>query len=70
MSVAANREEKKRFCIDLFRWVNEFCEAKKFRIESVSDIQKVVKKGCWMVSFDLKSAFHHVQVHRKYLCSR
>ena len=62
MSVAANREEKKRFCIDLSRWVNEFCGAKKFRIESMSDFQKVVKKVCWRFSFDLKSAFHQIQV--------
>ena len=44
--------------------------AKKFRIESVSDFMKTVKQVCWVWFYDLKSAFHHIQVvekHRKYL---
>ena len=70
LSVASNRQGKKRLCIDLSRHVNQFCSAKKFRIESVTDFQKSVKKGSWMFSFDLKSAFHHLlmnKAHRKFL---
>ena len=52
------------------REVNLACEAKKFKIESISDFMKVVRKGAWVVYYDLKSAFHHVEVipkHRRFL---
>ena len=66
MSVASNREGKKRLCIDLSRHVNDYCKAKKFRIESVSEFSKAVKKGSWLFSFDLKSAYHHVVIHKNH----
>ena len=66
MSVASNREGKKRLCIDLSRHVNDYCKAKKFRIESVSEFCKAVKKGSWLFSFDLKSAYHHVVIHKNH----
>ena len=66
MSVASNREGKKRLCIDLSRHVNDYCKAKKFRIESVLEFSKAVKKGSWLFSFDLKSAYHHVVIHKNH----
>ena len=30
--------------IDLSRWVNDFCVAKKFRIDSVSDFQNTLER--------------------------
>ena len=68
--VASNRVGKQRLCIDLSRHVNNSCVAKRFKIESVSEFVKVVKQGAWCWLYDLKSAFHHVNViekHRKYL---
>ena len=70
LSVASNKEGKLQLCIDLSRCVNNHCQAKKFRIESVPDLMKTVNKGDWLYSFDLKSAFHHVNIHeshQKYL---
>ena len=67
MSVASNREGKKRLCIDLSRHVNDYCKAKKFRIESVLEFSKAVKKGSWLFSFDLKSAYHHVVIHKNHV---
>ena len=48
MSVASNRKGKRRLCIDLSRHVNDSCRAKKLRVESVSDLTKVVKQGAWV----------------------
>ena len=70
LSVASNAKGKKRLCLDLSRHVNEHVQANKFRIESVMEFQKSVKEGSWCYYFDLKSAFHHVNIidkHRKYL---
>ena len=70
LSVASNKKGKLRLCLDLSRKVNLACEAKKFKIESISDFMKVVRKGAWVVFYDLKSAFHHVEVipkHRRFL---
>ena len=70
LSVAANKKGKKRLCLDLSRHVNLACEAKRFRIESITEFAKVVKKGAWVVYYDLKSAFHHVEIivkHRRFL---
>ena len=70
LSVASNKKGKKRLCLDLSRHVNESCQAKRFRIESVQDFIKAVKQGSWCWFYDLKSAFHHISIiqkHRKYL---
>ena len=68
--VASNKKGKKRLCLDLSRHVNESCQAKKFRIESIQDFIKTVKQGSWCWYYDLKSAFHHISIiqkHRKFL---
>ena len=70
LSVAANKKGKLRLCLDLSRHVNLTCDAKRFKIESITEFVKVVRKGAWVVYYDLKSAFHHVEViskHRRFL---
>ena len=70
LTVASNKKGKKRLCLDLSRHVNESCQAKKFRIESIQDFIKTVKQGSWCWYYDLKSAYHHVSIiekHRKFL---
>ena len=70
LSVAANKKGKLRLCLDLSRHVNLACDAKKFKIESIREFAKVVRKGAWVVYYDLKSAFHHIEViskHRRFL---
>ena len=57
-------------CLDLSRNVNEVIATKSFRIESITDFLKEVKQGAWVWFYDLKSAYHHLQIvpkHRKYL---
>ena len=44
LSIAANKKGKQRLCLDLSRWVNKSCVAKKFRIESLDEFMRVVKQ--------------------------
>ena len=70
LTVAINDRGKKRLCIDLSRYVNEFTLATKFRIESTVQFLQVVQPGDYMWSFDLKSAYHQIEMfepHQKYL---
>ena len=66
LTVAINDRGKKRLCIDLSRYVNEFTTATKFRIESTVHFLQVVKEGDWMYAFDLKSAYHLVEMFREH----
>ena len=70
LTVAINDRGKKRLCIDLSRYVNEFTEAKKFKIESTMQFLQVVQPGDFMYGFDLKAAYHQVPMfepHWRYL---
>ena len=70
LTVAVNSNGKKRLCIDLSRYVNSYTKVTKFKIESTMQFLQVVKKGDYMWSFDLRSAYHQIPIfeeHQKYL---
>ena len=70
LTVAVNDKGKKRLCINLSRYINEFTVAKKFKIESTVQFLQVVKPGDFLWAFDLKSAYHQIPMfeeHWKYL---
>ena len=70
LTVAINDRGKRRLCIDLSRYVNEYTLAIKFRIESTVQFLQVVEQGDYMWSFDLKSAYHQIEMfepHWRYL---
>lgn len=67
LSVAFNAKGKPRLCIDLSRCYNLHSKAVKFRIESTQEVLKVIMKGDWMASFDLKSAYLQVPVNKNYV---
>ena len=67
LSVAFNAKGKPRLCIDLSRCYNLHSKAVKFRIESTQEVLKVIRKGDWMASFDLKSAYLQVPVNENYV---
>ena len=49
--------------------LSEFVEYKHFKIESLEDVLKIIKKDVWMASVDLKNAFFTISVyilHQKY----
>ena len=66
LTVAINGVGKKRLCIDLSRCVNEVNPAPKFKIESTLQFLQVVKAGDWMFAFDLKSAYHQIEMFREH----
>ena len=66
LSVATNSKSKKRLCIDLSRKYNGLSEAKKFKIESTKQALQVIRRGDWMFSFDLKSAYLMIPVHPRF----
>lgn len=52
------------------RPLNEFLTAPKFKMETLSNVCKMLKPGDWLTSIDLKDAFLHVPIRpssRKYL---
>lgn len=56
---------KKRFILDL-RYVNEFIQPPKFKLDDLKIALEFVRKGGYMVSFDIKSGYYHLQVHKDY----
>ena len=66
LTVAINGVGKKPLCIDLSRYVNEFMTAAKFRIESTLQFLQVVKVGDFLFAFDLKSAYHQIEMFKEH----
>ena len=66
LTVAINAVGKKRLCIDLSRCVNEVNNSYKFRIESTLKFLEVVQQGDWLFAFDLKSAYHQIEMFKKH----
>jgi hypothetical protein len=66
LTVAINGVGKRRLCIDLSRCVNEVNASYKFRIESTLQFLQVVKQGDWLFAFDLKSAYHQIEMFKEH----
>ena len=66
LTVAVKDRGKKCLCINLSRYVNEFTTAAKFRIESNLQFLQVVKVGDDLYAFDLKSAYHQIEMFREH----
>ena len=45
------------------KYLNEFVEYKHFKMESLEDVFKIIKKDVWVASVDLKDAFFTIPVH-------
>ena len=63
LSVVVNARGKKRLVIDL-RYVNQFILMEKFKYEGFSIVPQLFSKGVFFISFDLKSGYHHVDIHK------
>ena len=64
-----NNGKKLRLILDL-RYVNMHLKSQKFKLEDWKTITEVYGKGDFLVTFDLKSGYHHIEIaeaHRKYL---
>lgn len=60
LSVSVNSKGKERLILDL-RYVNQFVDKQKFKLEGVKEVLDYVKKGSFAFKFDLKS---HRNSHR------
>ena len=45
------------------KYLNEFANFRHFKMESLKDVFKTIKKDVWMTSFDLKDYFFTVPMH-------
>ena len=67
LSVAEGK--KLRLVIDL-RHVNQYLAKPKFKYEDLRSLSQVLEEGSWFFTWDLKSGYHHVDIHeenQKYL---
>ena len=62
LSVPVQRSGKKRLILDL-RHVNQYLEKQKIKYEDWKVGLYYFQKGHFMISFDLKSGYHHIDIH-------
>ena len=63
LSVVFNAKGKPRLVIDL-RYVNQFLPECKFKYEGLDLIPSLFSSGDFFTTFDLKSGYHHVDIHQ------
>jgi hypothetical protein len=69
LTVSVNDSGKQRLVLDL-RHVNKYAQKQKIKFEGVNEAKQYVKKGNYMVKFDMLSGYHHLNIHsehQKYL---
>lgn len=69
LTVSVNATGKKRLVLDL-RHLNQFVEKQKVKFEGVNETLQYAKKNKYMIKYDLKSGYHHIDIHpdfHKYL---
>jgi hypothetical protein len=62
ITVAVNASGKQRMVLDL-RTVNPLLLVPRYKYEDVSTAGNYFKKDGWMATFDLKSGYHHIDIH-------
>ena len=55
--------KKLRLVLDL-RHVNAYLKKFKFRYENLKTLAKIFEKGFYLATFDLKSGYHHIAIHK------
>ena len=69
LSVVANTQGKLRLVLNL-HYLNQFLWKDRFKYEDLRVAMLMFQKGDYLISFDLKSGYHHVDIyepHRQYL---
>ena len=51
--------KKLRLVLDLSRHVNKYVRYCQFKYETWSDVRQVISEGCYIITFDFKSGYHH-----------
>ena len=65
LSVVRNSEGKERLVLNL-RYLNRYLYKESFKYEDIRVALLLFQKGDYMFSFDLKSGYHHVDIHRQH----
>ena len=65
LSVVVNPSGKQRLVLDL-RYVNQFLPNRKFKYEGLELVPSLFSRGDFFTTFDLKSGYHHVDMHEDY----
>ena len=65
LSVIVNDSGKKRLVIDL-RHLNKYLFKSSFKYEDLRTAMLLFQKEDYLISFDLKSGYHHVDIHRQH----
>ena len=61
LTVAFNRDGKARLVLDC-RDINSHLIQFRFQYEDVSVAKQIFQKGDFLFAFDLKSAYHHIEI--------
>ena len=64
LSVVCNRSGKCRLVLDL-RYVNRYLWKCKFKYEDLRTVLSMFNRGDYVITFDLKSGYHHVDVNEE-----
>jgi hypothetical protein len=62
LTVAISDSGKERLVLDL-RHVNRYIEKQKVKFEGVNEAKQYAKQGNYAVKFDIKSGYHHIDIH-------
>ena len=62
LMVLCSAKGKKCLVINL-NYLNQFVQKEKFRYEDVRTLLQVAKQGDGLVAFDLRSRYHHIDIH-------
>ena len=65
LSVVSNSRGKKSLVLDLC-YPNQFLYKEMFKYEDLRTALLLFKKGDYLFSFDLKSGYHHVDIHERH----
>lgn len=60
----ANAKGKKRLVINL-RYLNKFVVKRKFKYEGINTFVELAERGDFMISFNLRSGYHHIDIHKE-----
>lgn len=65
LSVVANAEGKKRLVINL-HYLNQYLLKERFKYEDLRIAMLLFQKGDFLFTFDLKSGYHHIDIHEQH----
>ena len=65
LTVAQNKNDKLRLVLDL-RYINPFLQLPHVKFEDWSVAEEYLVRDGYMVNFDLKSGYHHIDIHESF----